>query len=282
MIDGTGRRSGQEGHSHQTDDGVVVATARRQFRWRLPVHLDELRWTAWQMHGPSDFRTGSSAVFRITLVQALVLSLFPVTAYGADDDSTRKQLEKARKAYATETAKLRESVFGLLEKAKEFAQKSGNKSLVDQLERERIIFNEIGEMPSVVPAAKRQKAILVGAAMESAFQRAIKEYTQQNKQAQAAAVAKELAALQATRATEIRFKWVHEGGTFAHKGKGEWSEDAPTRIIYQFKEVVRTSEYVELFDVNRTVRVKLYKDKCDVSLNPDDPYRTFYNGKWSR
>ena len=84
-----------------------------------------------------------------------------------------------------------------------------------------------------------------------------------------------------------RAYWVYEGGWFVKTHGRSWYElneltyrklDAPA----MFEEVRRTKEYVELYDEDREVAVRLHNEDSAVRLSrhSDAPWEPLYRGRW--
>jgi len=87
--------------------------------------------------------------------------------------------------------------------------------------------------------------------------------------------------------TDTRTYFAYEGGWFAKTKDGSWYElnelthrkvGKPTK----FKEVKRTKEYVELYDADRKVAVRLYDESSEVRLSDreDASWEKLYKGRW--
>jgi hypothetical protein len=85
-----------------------------------------------------------------------------------------------------------------------------------------------------------------------------------------------------------RKQWVYEGGWFAPAGGDKWIEmnaDAFEKNKgkpFEFKEVKRTAEYVELRSEARNLSVRLTETTMD--FKPDDAvaWRTLQKGRWKK
>ena len=85
-----------------------------------------------------------------------------------------------------------------------------------------------------------------------------------------------------------RTQWVYEGGWFAPSGDGKWSEmnaDAFEKNKgkpFEFKEVKRTPEYVELRSDARDLSVRL--TETTMEFKPDDAiaWRVLQKGRWKK
>jgi hypothetical protein len=85
-----------------------------------------------------------------------------------------------------------------------------------------------------------------------------------------------------------RSQWVYEGGWFAPSGGANWIEmnaDAFEKNKgkpWEFKEVKRTAEHVELRSDARNLSVRLTETTMD--FKPDDAiaWRTLQKGRWKK
>lgn len=66
-----------------------------------------------------------------------------------------------------------------------------------------------------------------------------------------------------------------EKGLFQQTGPGTWHESCPDGTAFDFHEVDRRSEYIEIYDKNRDLRVRIYRD----STKWRQPKLT--NGEWA-
>jgi len=91
----------------------------------------------------------------------------------------------------------------------------------------------------------------------------------------------------ADEAPDTRAYWVYEGGWFARSKDGSWYE--LNELTYRklgnpskFKEVKRTKQYVELYDENRKVAVRLSDDGSAARLSDREgaPWEKLYEGRW--
>jgi hypothetical protein len=86
---------------------------------------------------------------------------------------------------------------------------------------------------------------------------------------------------------DTRTYWVYEGGWFAKSKDGSWYE--LNEFTYRklgkpskFKEVKRTKDYVELYDEDRKVAVRLSEKGSEVQLSDraDAAWGKLYAGCW--
>lgn len=123
------------------------------------------------------------------LLACLVCSL----AFGSQDDPIQKDLAKARAAYDAAVEKLRKGLLGALDAREKAARDRGDKKAVDAVKAEREKLKPAGEPPwSLLTATMRGELQKVRGQVETAYQRAVREYTKASKDAEAAAAEKAL------------------------------------------------------------------------------------------
>ncbi len=81
-------------------------------------------------------------------------------------------------------------------------------------------------------------------------------------------------------APPIRNAWVHEGGAFRNKKGSQWLETRNQDSDVQFKEVDRNDQYVELFDRNRRLRLRLHSDFAEFRMGTDPSWKRRFPGRW--
>jgi hypothetical protein len=84
---------------------------------------------------------------------------------------------------------------------------------------------------------------------------------------------------------DTRTYWVYEGGWFAKAKDGSWYE--LNELTYRklgkaskFKEAKRTKEYVELYDEERKVAVRLGEEGAEVRVGDGADWEKLYTGRW--
>lgn len=114
-------------------------------------------------------------------------------AWGSQYDSIRKDLTAARKAYEEAVEKLRKRLLDALSAREKAARDKGDKKAVDAIKADREKLKTKGEPPwSMLPAAARTELRKARGQLESAYQRAIREYTKVSKDAEATEAEKAL------------------------------------------------------------------------------------------
>lgn len=90
--------------------------------------------------------------------------------------------------------------------------------------------------------------------------------------------------------TEARKHWVYEGGWFASHKSDAWyemNEEAfrNQRKPFEFREVKRTKEYVELYDATRKVTVRLSDATLEARWDTDGndaEWKLLLKGRWKK
>ena len=101
-------------------------------------------------------------------------------------DPIAEKLEKARKDFESRNKAVAEDILKRLVAAEEKATKSGDKTLLDQLEFERKLFQKDGVFPRSLKADDlRARVENVRIAMIAAFRKAISDYTKNRNKAEA-------------------------------------------------------------------------------------------------
>ena len=71
-------------------------------------------------------------------------------------------------------------------------------------------------------------------------------------------------------------------GTFQRIGTGIWKEERDNDSPFDFIEVARTADYIELYGADRNIKVRLYSDAAKWYHSPSHAYITWdgSNGSW--
>jgi hypothetical protein len=77
-----------------------------------------------------------------------------------------------------------------------------------------------------------------------------------------------------------RVHWVHSKGSFTNTKDTEWDEKVDEEVRYHFQEADRTDDYVELKRSPPEVTVRLYRDRCVITVN-NNPFPG-YQGAWEQ
>lgn len=70
------------------------------------------------------------------------------------------------------------------------------------------------------------------------------------------------------------------GGTFQHTYGNQWAEYRNGQSPISYVEVARTAQYVEIYDQNRNLGVRLYPDQL-WQTTPEGTWQPMYEGHWS-
>lgn len=111
-------------------------------------------------------------------------------------DQATTALTSAKVKYNRETESFDKSVKAAIEKKIESARRAGNKSLIDQLKAESELFDADDTVPPALPTSYLKKQTAIRGEMEQAYTAAIKAFTKQRADKQAAQAEKELATFQ--------------------------------------------------------------------------------------
>jgi hypothetical protein len=79
--------------------------------------------------------------------------------------------------------------------------------------------------------------------------------------------------------------WVYEGAWFSTKDNSNWIElnsDVYRDVggPFQFREVSRTTDYVELYSGSRRMFIRLSDDQSNWRFEGEDGWRPLYRGRW--
>lgn len=222
---------------------------------------------------------------------ALAISLAAFLCGGSlagDDDSVGKNLATAKEAYGKGVEKARDGLLADLKKKAEAAQKAGELKALEKVLAEVKAFEGGGDLPkSVSTKAYEGQLRATRTKLEEAYASSVKQYTKDGKIDRAKAVQSELDEFKkgTPPKPDGRKRWVHAKGEFAMVKDGVWEEKSPSGKKFQFKEVSRTKDYVEIDATNgdTSLRYRLYDDRCDSGKRPNPVYTTLFGkGKWER
>lgn len=80
-------------------------------------------------------------------------------------------------------------------------------------------------------------------------------------------------------AAKERVVWRHTDGFFENNKGNDWYEKSQNGK-FQFKEIKRTEEYIELENVKSGNRVRLLNDRCIQVDKDGKETKEYYKGKW--
>jgi hypothetical protein len=137
------------------------------------------------------------------MIRAACLLAFalPMIA-AADPDPIKTRLDAAREVYQEEMKAARDRVSEWLNGREDYARKVGDKKAADRTKEEREAFASFGELPKGIPDDISKQMTAAQAAIEAAYQLAIKDYVKSQNDVAAAATERAL--------TEVRkARWGH-------------------------------------------------------------------------
>ncbi len=141
---------------------------------------------------------------------ALAVLLLSMSALLAEDDPIADNLAQAKARYSSEMEQHRQAVAKWFDLREEAARKKGDKEAVDRIKEERRTFDKQQSLPRGAPMFLKSRERIARNGLESAYESAIRQYTRTSQDARAAAIEKDLRALQEGQnqrpADAVRFK----------------------------------------------------------------------------
>jgi formylglycine-generating enzyme required for sulfatase activity len=131
-----------------------------------------------------------------TLVCYFVL-IAPVFAF-CYLDPIEDKLNKAKVEFDNEYDLYKKSVFTHFDQLEELARKNGSKARVDQIKKERLAFETLGELPKNIPPILSLKFLTIRSNLEKSYKIAIQEFTKIKKDDEAESAENELNFLKKT------------------------------------------------------------------------------------
>ena len=131
-----------------------------------------------------------------TLVCYFVL-IAPVFAF-CYLDPIEDKLNKAKVEFDNEYDLYKKSVFTHFDQLEELARKNGIKARVDQIKKERLAFETLGELPKNIPPILSLKFLTIRSNLEKSYKTAIQEFTKIKKDDEAESAENELNFLKKT------------------------------------------------------------------------------------
>jgi formylglycine-generating enzyme required for sulfatase activity len=131
-----------------------------------------------------------------TLVCYFVL-IAPVFAF-CYLDPIEDKLNKAKVEFDNEYDLYKKSVFTHFDQLEELARKNGSKARVDQIKKERLAFETLGELPKNIPPILSLKFLTIRSNLEKSYKTAIQEFTKIKKDDEAESAENELNFLKKT------------------------------------------------------------------------------------
>ena len=123
-------------------------------------------------------------------IACCALFYFCVPAHA--DDAIKTKLDAAKTSYDSAMVKFRSNACDWFNRVEREAREKGSKQRVDKTKEERQAFEERDELSDAAPAALKRMLHTAQADMETAYRRAIADYTKVKKDDEASAIEKEL------------------------------------------------------------------------------------------
>ena len=108
------------------------------------------------------------------------------------------KLNKAKVEFDNEYDLYKKSVFTHFDQLEELARKNGSKARVDQIKKERLAFETLGELPKNIPPILSLKFLTIRSNLEKSYKTAIQEFTKIKKDDEAESAENELNFLKKT------------------------------------------------------------------------------------
>jgi len=223
---------------------------------------------------------------RTVIVTFLVALLCGATS--AEDDPVDKNLTTAKEDFGKAAEKARTGLLADLKKKLDTVQKAGDLMTLEKIQAELKAFEERGDLPKSVPTKSYESQMRIARTkLEEAYGAAVKQYTKDGKIALAKTIQEELDEFKkgGPPKPDGRNRWVHEKGEFKLIKDCVWEEKSPNGKTYQFKEVSRTKDYIEIDAINgdTSLRYRLYNERCDSGKKPKPVFKTLFSkGKWEK
>ena len=113
-------------------------------------------------------------------------------------DPIEDKLNKAKVEFDNEYDLYKKSVFTHFDQLEELARKNGSKARVDQIKKERLAFETLGELPKNIPPILSLKFLTIRSNLEKSYKIAIQEFTKIKKDDEAESAENELNFLKKT------------------------------------------------------------------------------------
>jgi len=113
-------------------------------------------------------------------------------------DPIEDKLNKAKVEFDNEYDLYKKSVFTHFDQLEELARKNGSKARVDQIKKERLAFETLGELPKNIPPILSLKFLTIRSNLEKSYKTAIQEFTKIKKDDEAESAENELNFLKKT------------------------------------------------------------------------------------
>ena len=113
-------------------------------------------------------------------------------------DPIEDKLNKSKVEFDNEYDLYKKSVFTHFDQLEELARKNGSKARVDQIKKERLAFETLGELPKNIPPILSLKFLTIRSNLEKSYKTAIQEFTKIKKDDEAESAENELNFLKKT------------------------------------------------------------------------------------
>jgi len=171
------------------------------------------------------------------------------------------------------------SIVDWFDKRQAVARKEGNRKILDQARAERDAFEKSAILPATLPVPIRQKLAFAQNAIDSAYDAACRAYTKAGKDDEAARVQSDWDEFR--RSVDRRDHWLGERATYKNVQPGIWHEFQGGRPTYQWKEVARTPEFVEVVDEQRQLWARFFPDVL-LTSNDGKSFSSNMRGSWKQ
>lgn len=195
----------------------------------------------------------------------LISCLFLQFNFASADDIDAK-LKDARESYLASEAEFERKLLDWFDSQEKRARNRGDSDAVLTIKVERKKYVDSNSVPKNAPSVLLRSR-------ESARFRLLREYesTIAILKRRGLDAEEELQLLLSDQVeTETRSFWLHPDGFFQQTEEGKWQEVSPNGRQYQFSEVARNPEYVELqvIDSDTSIRVRLFDDRAEFANLP--------------
>jgi hypothetical protein len=234
------------------------------------------------------------AMIRPLLFSALAAAVMLTAASGQDkpaaklDEPVVAELRKAKAEFQTAFDKAKENL--LAKFADEEKRLTDTTTLkidekvkrLKQLDTEKKVFTEVGKLPkaAALKMAVHDYQVKFGAAKkkcELAFDAVAAKYGKKDLAVAQAVLAEKETFFRSF--TDTREFWVGKNCTFTQGANGEWTERGNNGVLFNFKEIDRTKEYVEIKDAGRGLTIRL-SDTKSVIKGEGGPWHAHNDGGW--
>lgn len=211
-----------------------------------------------------------------------LICLSPVTV--AQDDAVSTALERAKALFDSDSTNFENDVLKWFKKVEDDARAKGDRESLTSRQSLRAEFSKSGKMPDIAPISLRRKQERINSSMESAYKKAIEEFTRMDNDRLATQTEKQLEGFRNSLLNKPdRQIWRHSGGSFAVVDKNVWEEKISDGRSFRYQEIDRNKGYVELDALtgDTRIRVRLYDDRAEYGHKPSLAFKKHLVGKWA-